>query len=170
MSDITPTPVESSAPQAEPPQEKGKQKKSNALLMGCLVALAVIAIIVLAFFLLRGCSPGQTSGPSKTASQPATSTAGQPGLSLDQRVHAALHAKVLPNGARLDEYVYIFEVTSTNGVGVAITLTPIPVGPGLSTQRIATDCEDVVLAAVPEVSGVAVVDANRTQVSVQTRK
>ena len=170
MSDSTPTPVESPTPQADPPQAEGKPKKSNAVLMGCLAAVAVIVIIVLAILLLRGCDARQASTPSPTASQPTTSTAGESGTTIDNRVHAALHAKTLSDGARLDDYVYIFEVSTANGVSVAITLTPMPGGPRVNAQSIATDCENVVLAAVPEVTRVAVVDANRTPVSVQTRK
>lgn len=151
-----------------------KQKNNKATLIGALIALVVVVIVVVAIVWLRGCSPGGTSSAGRTTGQPSASSAGTSTTPLEDRIHAALHAQTLSNGNPLDTLVYIFEVSTDNGVAVTITLTQPSAAfartPSTNPQKIAAACENAVLAAVPEVTSVAVVDTNHVPISLQKRK
>jgi hypothetical protein len=174
MSDSTPTPERTIEPGWEDPpadtSDPAKKKGKRGIVLGCLIALAIVAIVILALWLLRSCAPAGTSSTGGTASQSPVSVEGSSTTTIEDRVHAALHAQSLTNGSPLDTLVYIFTVSTTDGVSVLITLTPMPSTPKTGPQSIATACQNAVLSAVPEVTRVEVIDSGRVPISSQTRK
>jgi hypothetical protein len=148
-------------------------KRRGRLLIGCLVAILIAAIILILLF-MRGCIPGRTS--TTTTTQSATALADSAAQGIENKVHAAIHPLVLSTGAPLDNTVYIIEASRSNGTVVAtIRLTDSTaalartMGVG-AAQRIATACENAVIAKVPEVATIRVVDADGVLVSATTRK
>jgi hypothetical protein len=130
----------------------------------------IVALIILAVWLLRGCIPAGTTGPGATGNKPSVPATGTSANALDDRIHAALHALQLADGLPLDTYVYIFTVSTKDGVSALVTLTPLGNAPKkITAQSVATACEDAILAAVPEVTSVEVIDSGRIPVSSKTR-
>ena len=173
MSDSTPTPTETIAPGIEDPSataDEAEKKGKRPILLWVLIALMIVAIIILALWLLRSCAPARTSSTSGTASQTSVTAEDTSAMVLEDKIHAALHAQSLPDGNPLDTLVYIFTVSTKDGVSVLITLTPMPSSPKTGPQSIATACQTAVLSAVPEVTRVEVIDSGRTPISTETRK
>ena len=162
--ETAPEQVDATGQDNAPEQETApEQKNRKAILTGSLIVLAILVIIVLVILLLRGCA-GQTTG-SRLSNQSSAPGAGQSAISIENRVHAALHSKTF-NGGRLCTFVYIIEASTDHGVVATIRLTV----PSASVPGIATVCENAVMAAVPEVTRVSVVDVNNSVVGSTTRK
>jgi hypothetical protein len=150
-----------------------------------LIALLILALVLaLWWFYSHGAtqqsaSRGETVASVPTPSQPSAGvTGGDTGASgaqvIENEVYQALDGERLENGEPVTDAVYIAHASIGNGVSVTITLIP----PGttlrniqtLATMRVdalsvATTCENTVLASVPHVGRVVVLDPNGKTVS-----
>jgi hypothetical protein len=131
------------------------------------VVLVVVGIVVG----VQACatfSSAPTSTPAASGSNVSAST-------VVAEAHTALAAQSLGNGATMDSLVDVIRVSTEGGVAVTITLNQTSAALEGSSgtnglQKIATAYENTVMNAAPEVTGVAVVDANNSIIDAATRK
>lgn len=147
-------------------------KRRRSPLMWFLIALLIIAVIAILFFLLRGC----TASPTPSASSTASSTASSGALTIENKIHTAIHPLTIGKGTQLDTTVYIIEA-STNASGVVAVIRLNQTSDQLNraftagtAMSIATACEDAVIAKVPEVHTITVVDMSGALIDSATRK
>ena len=175
MADSTATPAEAPEPGAEPEQPKAKRTYGRVIVALTILALIIIAIVLLWFFWLRGLPGGNSSGArGQTAAVPLVPLDEAATKAITEKVYAALRATSLPHGAPLTTVVYIAKVAGTSGIPITITLTDpatiLQLNPETQPLTLAADCETAVLAAVPEVTNVTVIDTNGQVLGTETRK
>ena len=145
--------------------DAAKKKRNKTILIGAIIVLLIAVIAALLIFGMRACSnrtptTGQVSGPSSGLSA-------EDALSLENRIHMAIHGKSLPNGGLLCSYVYIVEASKdASGVAATIDLTTA----SKANRAVAAACDSAVMAALPEITRVSVVDVNGSVVDAATRK
>ncbi len=131
-------------------------------------------VLVVLFLLLRGCGTDQTGGGGGSSAETSPTAGAELAISIENKVYAALRAKTFSKNKMLNSWVYIAQAT-TNGDGtVTIYLTNTTTelrkslgirGPAQLTQVVL----DTVLAAVPEVKKLIVLDSNGTPMGTVTR-
>jgi hypothetical protein len=161
-----------------------EQERDDRSLVGCLILALLALVVVVALLLalnLSSCDMGQGSSPSASEPAPASiDVTPQDATVFDNgiadRVYAALHASEFLNGLPIDTLVHIAQVKSeARGVAVTIKLTGDRYWKHLDSivpidyRIVVLYCQRAVLAGVPEVSTVIVVDENGKRLGIATR-
>jgi len=176
MADSTTTPAEVPEPEheGETAQPNPERTYGRVIVALAVLALVIIAIILLWLFWLRGLPASSTTGVPGQATQPLVPLDAAATKAIEEKVYAALRSFSLPSGAPLTSVVYIAKVAGTSGIPITITLTEpsaiLALNPETRPDAIAEDCINVVLAGVPEVTSVKVIDTNFVVLATETRK
>ena len=144
------------------PDKAPEKKRNRTVLMGCLILAVIIVILAILFFWLRGCSSQTPGGQGATSSTPAVE---EPSITIENRIHEAIHGKSYPSGGLMCSSVFIIEASNSNGVAASIRLTSAPT----TASVMATALENVVMPAVPEVTTLQIVNGNGALIDTRKR-
>lgn len=160
-------------PQQELQPPEPQEEENRAVRIGILVALAVIVLLAILFFLLRGCDTGGTSSNSGASNETSTTSAGASSIPIENKVYAALRGQAFgSNKQTLSNWTYIARANTSGAVTIYLTQTTAELRKSLGRNgpsQITKLVEDTVLARVPEVKTVVVVDSPGASLGTKSR-
>jgi hypothetical protein len=139
---------------------KGKQTRN-----GCMMLVIAVVIIVGVVIAIGSASNTPAAKPNAAVPSPAL---------VEGKAHSALRAVSLDNGVTMDSLVDVIRVSTDDGVAVTVTLNQTSDALAGSSgsnglAKIAAAYEKVVMDSIPEVTGVAIADADNNVIGADTR-